>query len=107
MYAGRMAYCTECGNQVGEDDKFCRQCGAAQTKRSQLDSLNDPSANPFQVPEGTKRNSPAGDVSKRRTLLLIAAAVIAGFAATLATRMYVVNSQPRERTANPNSESFP
>jgi hypothetical protein len=79
-----MAYCTECGNQVGDADNFCPRCGVARTL-----------------------NFPASDVSRRRVFFLIAVAVAVGFAAAIATYEYLINAQVRERSANPNPASFP
>jgi uncharacterized membrane protein len=38
-----MAYCVQCGNQVGDQDRFCGKCGAQQAVRP--GPVNDPFAN--------------------------------------------------------------
>lgn len=53
-----MAYCVQCGNQVGEQDRFCGRCGAQQAPRP------GPVNNPF------GQGNPFGNMNDRNTATL-------------------------------------
>ncbi len=40
-----MKYCWNCGNQVGNDDKFCQKCGKTQTKAAEQSSKHNTASN--------------------------------------------------------------
>ena len=43
-----MAYCVQCGNKVGDADRFCGKCGAAQAAAQTPPPPQGPAPDPFQ-----------------------------------------------------------
>jgi uncharacterized membrane protein len=54
-----MAFCTQCGNPVGERDLFCAECGARQAGPAGA-SAPPPQASPFAAPPPPRNSVPPG-----------------------------------------------
>jgi hypothetical protein len=93
-----MPFCTKCGTQIGETDRFCPQCGAARAKGIFPTPAN-PSASTSLATAHQSEHPVGGDLRLAKIVFLAITGVVLAFTAGDISRRYLYGSSAEESAA--------
>ena len=99
-------FCTKCGSQIRENDRFCPECGALIERPSEPKQAAAPAASPVVMPEAAPqpvRTAEPAPKKKKHTALWIVLTCIAVAVAAAAVILFVLRPWEKNERTEPQS----